>query len=433
VRVRMVGPSLRMAFLLTSIAGCTATVARRSPDRANGVQTLARVADSVIDRSPLRTAVWGILVFDPEGGDTLYSRNPDKAMVPASTMKLATTATALAQLGADYRFRTLFGVRREPANGVIDGDLIVIGRGDPTVSDRMQGDARRAMLAIADSLVARGVKEIRGKLVSAGDAFPDPPFGTGWAWDDLGHAFGAGVDELLFDEGRSTAADSTLSLAASRMADMDYLKALGAALSERGVTIGGAPARDTATVTDTIFVLQSPPLKEILPVVLGVSQNQIAEVLLRAIALEKTGTGRADSGSRIVERQLERWGAPVGSYRVHDGSGLSRSDLLSPRALGVVLSAVRKDSSFGVFYRSLPVAGEEGTLRNRMRGTAGAGAIRGKTGTLESTRSLAGYARTTRGRELVFVIMCNGAIVEGSAILAAIDAIAVRIPQVDAS
>jgi D-alanyl-D-alanine carboxypeptidase/D-alanyl-D-alanine-endopeptidase (penicillin-binding protein 4) len=131
----------------------------------------------------------------------LYSRDAGKLMIPASNMKIVTSAVALDALGPGFRFTT-----RVLAGGVVhdsslDGDLLVEGRGDPTVSDRMAGDAMLPLLAMGDSLRAHGVRRVRGRLLASGNAFPDANAGFQWGWEDLETSSGALIDELLFNEG----------------------------------------------------------------------------------------------------------------------------------------------------------------------------------------------------------------------------------------
>lgn len=194
---------MRRHLLVTLAAGLAAcaTAGGRSGGGASSRAALMQAIDSMALQPAFRNAHWGILIVDPVRGDTLYSRNAGKLFMPASNQKLLTGATALAQLGADYRYRTVFAASGPVVHGSLRGDLVVIGRGDPTVSDAAYGDAMIPLRAVADSLWARGVREIAGALVKGGDAFPDSTLGFGWSWDDLDADYSAGVDELFFNEG----------------------------------------------------------------------------------------------------------------------------------------------------------------------------------------------------------------------------------------
>jgi D-alanyl-D-alanine carboxypeptidase/D-alanyl-D-alanine-endopeptidase (penicillin-binding protein 4) len=167
------------------------------------VAALRMAIDSMADAPEFSNAHWGILIVDPERGDTLYSRNAGKLFMPASNMKILTSATALAQLGPDYRFKTTFAARGPVANGTLAGDLVVVGRGDPSVSDHMLRDAMVPLRAIADSLAQRGIRRIAGRVVAGGDAFPGEVLGYGWSYDDFEDSYSAPTDELLFNEGFS--------------------------------------------------------------------------------------------------------------------------------------------------------------------------------------------------------------------------------------
>lgn len=358
----------------------------------------------------------GILVVNPQSGDTLFSRNAGKLFMPASNEKILTGAVALALLGPDYRYKTSFVALGMIPDSVLDGDLLVYGRGDPTVSDRaQQGNAMRWMERVADSLVAHGIKRVNGALRPGGNAFPDSIYGYGWEWDDLSTDSGAPIDELLYNEGMTTvirhiAGRDTVVESATRTPARTYLEMLAAALATRGIVVTQGVSDSSAVyVADGIplFEVSSPPLREILALLEKPSQNQIAEILLHTIGLERTGVGSADSGAAVVSRQLISWGAERDGFVVYDGSGLSRHDLVSPETIVRTLIAIQRDTAFSVFYDALPVAGVDGTLRTRMVGTSAAGNIRAKTGTLEFVRSLSGYVTDADGDRLVFSLLHN--------------------------
>jgi D-alanyl-D-alanine carboxypeptidase/D-alanyl-D-alanine-endopeptidase (penicillin-binding protein 4) len=462
---------------------------------------LRQTLDSVAGSPEFRNAQWGMLIVDPAAAETLYSRNAGKLLMPASNMKIVTGAAALALLGADYRYRTGIVAHGSVRDSMLDGDLGVVGRGDPSISDQMRQDAMQPLRDLADSIVARGIRRVRGSIVATGDAFPDAPLGYGWAWDDLDYPYAAGVDELLFNEGFSrlvvragerageppsvttipartyprvrmtavtvaplpptppeTPADSTrpkprLAFAADtapgtivvsgsiiagdtavlEVAHRDpagaYLAAFAEALRERGITIESTSGarRDSSLAGDTVVVMLSPPLAEILPALEKPSQNQIAEALLKTLGLERTGVGSADSGRRVVERQLIEWGADTMGFAVRDGSGLSRHNYLSPETIVRVLDAMRRHASFAIFYSALPVAGVDGTIRSRMKGTPAEGNVHAKTGTIDKARALSGYVTTADGRLLLFSLVANNFTVRARDVDRAVDGILARL------
>ncbi|HET9685254.1 MAG TPA: D-alanyl-D-alanine carboxypeptidase/D-alanyl-D-alanine-endopeptidase, partial [Gemmatimonadaceae bacterium] len=190
--------------------------------------------------------------------------------------------------------------------------------------------------------------------------------------------------------------------------DEAYAAALSEALAERGITVGGQAARSASDRVDSLFTVQSAPLREILPMILKPSQNQIAEVFLRTLGLERAGVGTADSGRKVVERQFAEWKIPADGFVVRDGSGLSRNDYLSPEAIVDILDVMRRSPNFELFRQSLPNAGVDGTIASRMKGTPAENNLHAKTGTLPMVRSLSGYVSTADGRLLEFSILCNG-------------------------
>ncbi|HEY2374493.1 MAG TPA: D-alanyl-D-alanine carboxypeptidase/D-alanyl-D-alanine-endopeptidase [Gemmatimonadaceae bacterium] len=502
-----------IAFSIVEIffAACASSGVLHPAGRGGGQRAALRGAiDSMADAPEFHNAFWGILIVDPERGDTLYSRNAGKLFLPASNMKVVTSSVALEQLGADFTYRTTLLARGALRDSTITGDVAVIGRGDPTVSDHMWIDAMIPLRAMADSLAARGVKHITGRLVAMGNAFPGPVLGYGWSWEDLESSYSAAIDELLFNEGFSeirlhggerpgdsvrvevrpahtfpalradlttiaapscVAGDSTVTTpcpvtpprfarrrelsihkdtlrgdvvvsggvvagdsvtleVTHRDPDLAYLAALTEALRDRGIRVDSAPAvnADTAMVTgDTLVTFFSKPLREILPALLKPSQNQIAEVLLRTIGLERGGSGTADSGRKVVERQLAAWGVPANTYVIRDGSGLSRYDYLAPEALVHILDVMRRSPNFQLFYDALPIAGVDGTIKTRMRGTPAANNVHAKTGSVANARSLSGYVRTAGGRVLIFSMLANNWTVSAGDVTRMQDSIAARL------
>ncbi|HKO16120.1 MAG TPA: D-alanyl-D-alanine carboxypeptidase/D-alanyl-D-alanine-endopeptidase [Gemmatimonadaceae bacterium] len=505
----------RLASLSISIAlaGCASAgaLSRQAGPSRGGRAALRASIDSLTAADAFANAHWGILIVDPATGDTLYSQDAGKLFMPASNMKIMTAATALELLGPDYTYRTSIVARGPIVGDTLGGDLVVVGRGDPTVSDHMRVDAMLPLRAMAESLSARGITRISGRVIPGGNVFPGPTLGFGWAWDDLEDSYSAAVDELLFNEGFSeihvyggarpgdaarvetrpartvprvyatvrtveppppctadttsvpacdtaseppltgararpevtarkdtvagtvlvagtiAAGDSLTIEVTHRDPDAAYVDALREAIRARGIVVGEHAPADTGLRGDTLFVMQSPPLREILPALLKPSQNQIAEELFRTLGLERTGVGTADSGRVVVQRQITTWGARPGGFVIRDGSGLSRYDYLTPETIVHVLDAMRRSPNFATFYDALPIAGVDGTIRNRMKGTPAEGNVHAKTGTLANARSLSGYVRTADGRTLIFSILCNNWTVPVREVDRVADTIAVRL------
>jgi serine-type D-Ala-D-Ala carboxypeptidase/endopeptidase (penicillin-binding protein 4) len=228
--------------------------------------------------------------------------------------------------------------------------------------------------------------------------------------------------------GQVAAGDSVVLRVAHRDANAAYLAALTEALAARGVAVEGRAPVVKEAGTDTLFSVLSPPLRAVLPVMEKPSQNQMAEAFFKTLGLERAGVGSADSGRRVVERRLRAWGVdPDRDVAVRDGSGLSRHDYLTPQAVARVLDAMRRDSTFRLFYDALPIAGVDGTIAGRMRGTPAAGNVHAKTGTVDKARSLSGYVTTADGELLIFSMLCNNFTVPNRAVERVQDAVLARL------
>ena len=445
-------------------ASPVAAVPVRVPDAPRAL--LQPLVDSLLALPQFGNALWSILIVAPERRDTLAAWNADRLVMPASNQKLVTAAVALARLGPEYQWRTTFARTGPIVNGELRGDIIVSGTGDPSISTAMRGSALRGFDPLVEALRASGVTRIGGKvLASESRAFPGSPHGFGWDWDDLAEDYGAGVTELLFNEGftevvvtgcakvgapacvgtwpaRTTpalhstvtvraagtgapqlewwrdsaavpgitmrgtiAAGDSMSFTAAQPDDrVTYVAAVTEALVRGGITVRGRAMRGTRS--DTVLVMPSQTLAEVLPAMQKSSQNQVAEVLFRTLALEGTGVGTPDSARRVVERQLDAWGIRADGRAVRDGSGLSRHDYLTARTLVQVLDTVRRSPFFAVYRDALPVAGVDGTLRNRMRAIA-QGRVQAKTGTIDKARALSGFVTTADGELVLFSMIAN--------------------------
>lgn len=161
---------------------------------------------------------------------------------------------------------------------------------------------------------------------------------------------------------------------------------------------------------DSLLILThySPPLSEILKVLMKRSQNMYAETMVKTMAWQETGLGSFKEGKKIVERILSDFGIKPKTYSYQDGSGLSRYDFISPRQIVTILKAMRESEYWETWKEILPIAGIDGTLKNRMKGTKAEGNVRAKTGTISNVRGLSGYVTTADGEELVFSFLING-------------------------
>ncbi len=322
-------------------------------------------------------------------GDALFTRRADLPLVPASNEKLFTTATALLTQGPDAVRETR--VSAEPfAAGERPGDLFLVGGGDPTL-----GTADLATLA--DAIASRtGPGRVLGGVVGD-ESLLDRKRGSvdsGFKADlDLGGQLGA----LVVDHG-ATDARGPAHLAAARLQAL--LRARGLHFSHPART-GRAPA----TADELLASDASPPLSEIVRATNQPSDNFYAELLLKLLGAEEGTGGTTLAGAKVARATLAAIGVRP---TIADGSGLSRQDRTTARQLVALLTTMRQGPTATAWLSSLTVAGRNGTLARRMRGTAAAGRCRGKTGTLRGVSALSGYCSTTGGREVVFSFLENG-------------------------
>src|SRR5690348_4854847 len=174
----------------------------------------AAAVSTILAGNPVNKGEWGILVEDASSGEVLYEQNADRYFVPASNMKLFTSALALARLGPDYRFRTTLETPGAlSADGKLTGDLMLVGRGDPDLSNRkfpyvlkeeFDGPPEKAVAELADSLVAKGVKEITGDVVGDDSYFPRERYPEGWEIDDMVWEYGAAISAIVVDDNTVT-------------------------------------------------------------------------------------------------------------------------------------------------------------------------------------------------------------------------------------
>ena len=505
-------PSRRRAVALTLLLSlCSfapAVYSQRAPKkpkvRADVAKFSAR-ADAILADAKAAKGHWGVLVLDAVTGETLYAHNPEKYFTPASNTKLYTTIPALALLGPDFRWRTTLESRAAlDTQGRLRGDVVLVGRGDPNLSNRKfpfdtkverDGPPEKVLAELADQLVARGVKQIEGDIVADDSYFPAERYASGWAIDDMTYGYGAPVSALtvndnvltieirpgdhegefawfgvepwaefyeIVNEVRTAAAGTKVDISADREPgsrrvvlrgsiplgaeprrialaveepaefDAALLKRL---LESRGVRIYGharAQHEPTPTVAENPVVLAehlSGPLLDDVRLVNKISQNLHAELLLRAIGREKGTEGSTDAGLKVVQEFFKSIGIAEGDVATYDGSGLSRRNLITPRATVTLLSWAAKQPWAEPFIATLPISAEDGTLTERMKGTPAAGRIHAKTGSLGNVNALSGFADTLHGTRVIFSMFGNAHNLRGAEATAVHDSLCIALVE----
>jgi D-alanyl-D-alanine carboxypeptidase/D-alanyl-D-alanine-endopeptidase (penicillin-binding protein 4) len=449
----------------------------------------------VLAQPALAHSYWGVLARSLKTGETLYAVNANKLMMPASNMKIVTLAAAAERLGWDYTYETKLFAAGSLGDGLLAGDLVVVGSGDPSLV-AADGMADRVFADWAQRLKQRGIRAVSGRVIGDDNGFEKQTLGLGWMWDDLPTDDSAGVGALQYNESAARvsvapgpaagdaaaitidpagsglvvlssvttgAADSRTSISVHRLPGRTKLElagtiaagaapstlsvsvdnptqyfvtALRTALITNGIDVRG-PAVDIDDVRDApptsgtpIVSYRSPPLSELAVRLMKVSQNQYAETLLKSVSTGPGVVPTAAAGWRAALAIFERWGIPPGSLIQRDGSGLTRYDFVTPEAIVAILTHVDGDPRLrGPFETSLPIAGRDGTLANRMKGTPAEGNVRAKTGSMTAVRGTSGYVTSADGEPLVFCILANNYDAPAGTITAAEDAIIVRLAQ----
>ena len=447
-----------LAVVLSAVPASAATPFAAAVDRQ--VRTGLRVAPSL-----------GVEVADLETGDAVYSRLPDRPRILASNTKLFTTAAALDAMGPGYFFETRFLERGVVAEGRLDGDLAVVGGGDPNISGRLyDGDPYAVFRGWAAALKARGIYRVDGDLYLDHGLFEGPTIHPDWPARDRQKWYQAPISALSFSdncllvridpasragaparvevvprlplfrvENRARTADSrrqhnagvvraqedhqlTVFGSVYRKADpvetwvavpdpVEYFgAALVAALAEEGIEVAGRPRpveRLPGLIWDTVAVHRSDLLTTI-EITNKRSQNFYAESLLKALGAAACGRGTWEAGIEAVAEFLEKIGIARGGYLMVDGSGLSRNDRFSPRQVVQLLRSMYFHPFGREFLRSLPFSGEEeSSWKQRLAEPPYAGNVFAKTGTILGVSTLSGYAKARSGKLYAFSILCN--------------------------
>ena len=419
----------------------------------------------------VRSGNWGAMIVSVTRGDTLFSANPGDLMLPASTMKLFTSALAFDTFGPDHQFTTT--VLRDGAvgaDGTLAGNLVLRGGGDPGLSTRYyKAPAEGPMASLARMVAASGIKRVTGDLIADASAFESKRVPDGWLARYLESGYAARVSALSMNENLATVVitplpngsasvaldppSSTVSvinnmrtvagsraarLSIRRLADgridvrgwigsragsRSYLVViddpapwvagmLRSALAAQGVVVTGQVRSGAASANAvTVASLSSPSLARLAAAMNRESINHFAELLFRDVAhvTSPDHVGSAEFGNSVLKRFMtDKVGAGPNDVTASDGSGLSTLDRVTARSLVQLLSYAHRSTWSADFHASLPVAGESELLRHRMRYTPAQGNLHAKTGTTNDVIGLAGYVTARNGEVIAFAFLYNG-------------------------
>nr|WP_314528565.1 D-alanyl-D-alanine carboxypeptidase/D-alanyl-D-alanine-endopeptidase [uncultured Pseudomonas sp.] len=428
-----------------------------------------RSLDQLLADPALNGATVSLMVRDARSGNTLYQYNPRTRLIPASNLKLLTTAAAMDVLGPQYRFSTQLLSNGTQQGERLTGNLYLKGLGDPTTQ---LADYQ----ALAAQLAGQGVRQVQGDLVFDDTFFDAERLGVDWAHDDESTYYGAQISALTvspntdFDAGTLLVTAKAPAMVGQPVSvvvspSTDYVQLSNRAVSGPGNNYGitrqhgtnllqlsgalapGKQSRQWVSVWEptqlvanlferalaqqgiqvlgrrviggvspvTARVLaehQSAPLQELITPLLKLSNNNMSEALLKTMGRKASNAGTAQAGVAAVADFMRRQGLDPLTLSQVDGSGLSRRNLVSSQNLTDLLLATAKQPWFDAWYNALPIAGNTdrmsgGSLRYRLRGTAAENNLHAKTGSMAGVSSLSGYITDAQGRRLVFSMISN--------------------------
>lgn len=457
--------------LLVLVLGRPSAVAGQTPTVAGDIcpGELGAQVDAIANRPEFSRSRWGILIQPLSSTVTLYSRDAQKYFIPASNVKLLTTAAALQKLGADFRIKT-------SVYSGENGSLYVVGRGDPSITEVQ-------LQSLAQQLKRRGVDRVN-ELIGDDSYFQGSAVNPNWEWEDAQAGYGAPINSLIFNQNaielllspqdlgqplKVTFAEPKLAnqwqiqnnsvtvaqnesefIEVSREFDRPTIRVsgqlkVGAESESASVAVvnpannflqhfqqvlaaEGIPVKQALVASvsrnfnQELATVESPPLGELVRETNRESNNLYAEVLLRLLGkvtgkmpLPQTLTGKMpvpqedtdEIGLKELKTALTQLGVNPNSYILADGSGLSRHNLISPEALVQTLRFMANSPAASIYRQSLPIAGESGTLKNRLNSTPNRVILQAKTGTLSGVSALSGYIEVPDYEPLVFSIIVN--------------------------
>jgi len=484
--------------LLVLILGHPAQVVAQTATVAGDIcpGELGAKVDAIANRAEFSRSRWGILIQPLSSTATLYSRDAAQYFIPASNVKLLTTAAALQKLGADFRIKT-------SVYSGENGSLYVAGRGDPSIAEAQ-------LKSLAQQLKQRGISQVN-QLIGDDSYFQGNAVNPNWEWEDAQAGYGAPINSLIFNQNaielllspqalgqplKVTFAEPKLTnqwqilnnsvtvaqnesefIAVGREFDRSAIRVsgqlrVGAASEPAYVAVvnpanhfmqqfqqvlaaEGIPVKQALVSSNfpnynqELATVESPPLAQLVKETNRESNNLYAEVLLRLLGkatgkmtVPQTVTGKmpvpqedltgkmplpqedtSEIGLKELKTVLTQLGVNPNSYKLADGSGLSRHNLISPEALVQTLRLMANSPAASVYRASLPVAGESGTLKNRINITPNRVILQAKTGTLSGVSALSGYIEVPNYEPLVFSIIVNQSELSAAKVRSATDEI----------
>lgn len=344
-------------------------------------QNVQAAIDDLLTNDMFQTSQVGMMIYDLDADSVIYRKNERQLMRPASTMKVITAITALHRLGGGYQFKTDLCYTGRVDSTTLNGDVYCVGGFDP----RFNSDDMRAF---AEALRKMGVDTIRGNLYADRSMKDADLLGEGWCWDDD---------------------NPVLSPLVYQRKDIFMDKFLEA-LHRDGITVIGNIADKRRPQDASCIITRFHTIDQVLMRMLKQSDNLYAESMFYQIAASSGNRPATAKSAKALERQLiDKLGLDASRYRLADGSGLSLYNYVSPELeVRFLRYAYENKGIYNHLLPALPIAGEDGTLKSRMRSQFTMGNVHAKTGTVEGISSLCGYLTAANGHHICFCIINQG-------------------------
>ncbi|UTE76960.1 D-alanyl-D-alanine carboxypeptidase/D-alanyl-D-alanine-endopeptidase [Rossellomorea sp. KS-H15a] len=463
---------LAILFLFTLILSPLHST--ENPSTANASMDYANLDQKIHDilaDERLDGAIGSVSVRDAESGEIILDRLGDIRLKTASNMKLLTAAAALHTLGPDFRFQTEILTDGEIVGKVLKGNLYLKGKGDPTLlkedfdkmaaflkskhiqsiqGNIMADDTWYNSVRLSEDMIWNDESYYYGAQISALTASPNTDYDAGTVIVETSPTHVGQPADITLSPGTSyptiinktkTVESGTRSISVTREHGSNniivegtipvdsstsrswvtlweptgyaldlFKKSLvqaGIQVKQQQGDIGKAPAE-----AEVLYTKESMPLSELMIPFMKLSNNTIAETLVKEMGRAVHNDGSWDRGLEVIEDYLSTQGLNIDTMRLRDGSGISHVTNVPANELSKLLYSVQQEDWFPVYLNSLPIAGasnrlEGGTLRNRMKGTLAEGNVKAKTGTITGVTALSGYVTTKDGKDLVFSILLN--------------------------
>jgi D-alanyl-D-alanine carboxypeptidase/D-alanyl-D-alanine-endopeptidase (penicillin-binding protein 4) len=422
-------------------------------------QELNKLLSDFESKSYLKHAHVGLYALYADSNKIIIDVNSDKTLIPASTQKLITTSVALQKLGSEFKFQTKVYYSGEVKDSVLHGNIVIKGGGDPTLgSERF--NQQNFIYEWVMKIKSVGIKEVKGGIFTDISSHSNNPIHN-WIWGDIANYYGAAAYSInLFDNTQKihfkTGNIGDTAKIVKTEPEVNFVnyksEVISSNISSDEAYIYGSPFDGNRLVKgklpanrndflvkaalpspnkvleqllkmelislevvlseeiypnnslNLIFIHESHPLKDIIYWTNQISMNLYAEAILLSLC-SNNGQASYDLGVKEVETFISSKGIEVEGMHLTDGSGLSRNNGVTTKQMVKVLQQVKSSKEFSDFYKSLPISGESGTLRNFAKSIPGK--VHAKSGYINGVRCYSGYLTTKSGREVIFSVMIN--------------------------